>query len=542
MKVKGTILVALLTAGLFIATGCSCTTWANFWGGDPTCECATHWERRKPECPIPGCPIPGCPTPEQVQLAPCAAPGMSTLARAYPVSGIGGKAVCLTKMAPKQVVLDEPFSYQLKVTNLTDQELANVVVTDVKPAHMKLMTSKPEVQLENGKMRWHLGTLGPKASKMIKVNAVAVERGPITSCAEVTYDTPICAKICIVEPKLRLSKRAPAESLKCDRIELVYCITNEGTAPACGITIEDDLPAGMMTAAGGRKVRFSLDSLGPGQSREFKTMVDARKIGRFSSRAMASARSGGKAYSDTATTIVNEPVLAIRESCPSSEYTCRMITYDITVSNEGSGAARYTIVLADIPENTKFRNASPAGVFTHSSPGKVTWNLGTLDPHASRDLSMKLFVEEPGIVVSKIMAKAYCAKAVSDSCRTKLSGIPGILLEVVDLRDPIQVGQTETYVITVTNQGTASDTNIRITCFLEPNMEYVSSKGDTQATVLGNKITFAPLRSLEPKAQAKWHIEVKATGAGNVRFKTIMNSDQLGVRPVTETEATNFYK
>jgi len=116
------------------------------------------------------------------------------------------------------------------------------------------------------------------------------------------------------------------------------------------------------------------------------------------------------------------------------------------------------------------------------------------------------------------------------------------LLEVVDLCDPIQVGQTETYVITVTNQGTARDTNIRITCFLEPNMEYASSEGDTEATVLGNKITFAPLSSLEPKAQAKWQIEVKATSVGNVRFKTILSSDQLGERPVAETEATNFYK
>ncbi len=44
------------------------------------------------------------------------------------------------------------------------------------------------------------------------------------------------------------------------------------------------------------------------------------------------------------------------------------------------------------------------------------------------------------------------------------------------------------------------------------------------------------------KLPGEWRVTVKAASVGDVRFKTVMNSDQLGSRPVEETEATTFYK
>ena len=134
------------------------------------------------------------------------------------------------------------------------------------------------------------------------------------------------------------------------------------------------------------------------------------------------------------------------------------------------------------------------------------------------------------------------------NCSTEVTGIPAILLEVIDLDDPIQVGGEETYVITITNQGSAPDTNIRVVCTLEANQQFVSASGDSGSgtrvvtgTVRGNQIVFQPLASLAPKAVATLRVVVKCTAAGDTRFKLTMNSDQL-TRPVDETEATNIYE
>ena len=121
-----------------------------------------------------------------------------------------------------------------------------------------------------------------------------------------------------------------------------------------------------------------------------------------------------------------------------------------------------------------------------------------------------------------------------------LAGVPAILVQTADNPDPVRVGDQTTYTIEVTNQGTAPGTNIKLVCTLEDPMSFVTASGETKDTVDGKTITFEPLGSLAPKAKAVYKVTVKAAKSGDVRFKTIITSDQLG-RPVESTEATTFF-
>ncbi|UCF42218.1 MAG: DUF11 domain-containing protein [Planctomycetota bacterium] len=528
------LLIVMLAVGGLLLTSCSCTTWTRFSGGDPAKECADHWHWRKHEVVEPAPAVP-------VAKNPCAAVEMSKATQSYPVGEAGVDAARLEKMAPAEVRANEPFDYRIKVTNLTDGELHNVIVKDCVPENLKVKSSTPEIsEMKEGEAHWMLGTLGPHASQMITVNAIAHGTGSFTSCAEVFYDRPICAKVNIVEPKLQLAKYAPSESLTCDRIPLRYVVSNTGTGYACDITIKDELPEGFMTSTGERQVMFGLDSLGPGESREFEQIVDATKSGKYASKAVVVSRGLEAMESNMTETIVSQPVLAINESCPSEKYVGASLTYDITVTNEGDGAARETVIEAMVPEGVRFRSATSGGRFTHSSPGRVFWNVGTLEPDGSRKVSMTLDFESPGTFTSKAMTKAYCADTVSTSCQSVVLGIPAMLLEVVDVSDPIEVGRSEKYIISVTNQGSATGTNIQVSCMLEDGMEYISSAGPTKASIEENKISFGALASLAPKAKAEWHVNVRAAAEGDMRFRVMLGSDQLK-RMVEETESTNFY-
>jgi len=491
---------------------------------------------------IAGC---GCPAQKQVAMPPdpglCATPGMVASAMQYPVSDAQGRAIHLSKLTPTQVIINEPFDYKIKVQNLTSQELLNVVVSDAKPENMTINSSDPEMQLVEGKVMWDLGTLAPHESRTISVSAVASDMGSIMTCAEVTFKTPTCAQIDVVMPKLTLSKVAPSDLIKCDRIALSYILTNEGSAAACNVVIEDKLPDGMMTSTGDNIVSFNVDSIGPGESQEYEAVVDASTTGLFASSATASSVSSGSVTSNTPETMISQPMLAIKETCPAAKFIGKSLTYEITVSNTGDGVARDTVIMATIPENTQFKKSSGGGMYTHASPGVVTWKIGDLAPGETRDVTMKLQLDEAGTLFTMATAKAFCAETASDSCRTELVGIPAILLEVIDTSDPIEIGGMETYIITVTNQGSAEDTNIVISALLEDTMEYVSSSGPTKATVSGNKIIFDPLPSLAKEAHASWKVNVKAIGEGDVRFRATMDTDELG-RVVLETEATRFYQ
>ena len=116
-----------------------------------------------------------------------------------------------------------------------------------------------------------------------------------------------------------------------------------------------------------------------------------------------------------------------------------------------------------------------------------------------------------------------------------------ILLEVIDVDDPIRVGDNETYVITVTNQGSAPAQNVRIVCNLEQQHVFQTATGSTSGSHRGGTVTFEPLASLAPKAKATWRVVVKAGGAADARFKVAMTSNMIQ-RPVEETESTHFYE
>ncbi|AQQ69828.1 hypothetical protein SMSP2_00162 [Limihaloglobus sulfuriphilus] len=64
-----------------------------------------------------------------------------------------------------------------------------------------------------------------------------------------------------------------------------------------------------------------------------------------------------------------------------------------------------------------------------------------------------------------------CAEAVDASIATQVEGIAAVLLEVIDVEDPIDLGKETTYVITAANQGTSTDSHIKIFCELEDSMQ-----------------------------------------------------------------------
>jgi len=460
---------------------------------------------------------------------------------AYMISTMNPGPTCgvveLTKDMPMEVEYNKPFNYAIKVTNLTDMTLSDVTVSEKLAKNFKFKSADPEAKESEGKISWTMEVLGPKETKAISVTGMATTTDCVTTCATVTYMIPACGSVKVVQPQLKLAKAAPAEVLLCDPIPVKIVVTNSGSGPTQNVKIVDNLPEGLKTADGRSELVFDAGTLAAGQSREFTTTLKATKTGKYVNKAVASTASGLKAEAET-TTAVHQPVLTIAKTAPERLYLGRDITYDITVTNKGDAPARNLVIQDQLPSGIGFVSATNNGRF---ADGKVAWNIGDLPAGQSRKVSVTAKPNRAGTFSNSAMAMATCAEGVSASANTTVSGIAAVLLEVVDLEDPIAVGGTETYVITATNQGSMADTNIRIVCMLEDTQQYVSSTGPTLGRAEGNTITFAPLPTLAPGAKAAWRLVVKAVKAGDVRFTAVMNTDQLG-RPVQETEATTQYE
>lgn len=477
-------------------------------------------------------PPPVTKKPERkAEPAPAPRPSVNCATLAYPTGNRETSALWVEKCAPAQVVAGQEFDYTIKVTNLTDMTLSEVRVTEQMPAGFKVSKSSPEM---GGRDGWTFDKLAPRETKTITVTGAAAAQGKLENCISVTYNLSACLTVNVIQPALKLTKTAPESVMLCENIPTKLAVTNTGTGTARNVKIVDTLPEGLVSGDRSGDVTINVGDVAAGQTREFTANLRATKRGKFTNNAKATGDNGLTADA-SATTSVTEPVLEITKTGAKKEFIGRPVQYTITVKNTGDAPAK-NLTIKDTGTGTASA-ASDAGKIDASG---VTWSLGTLEAGQSKAVTVSRTSGVMGTIKDTATASATCAKAVTASAETEIAGIPAILLEVVDT-DPVKVGGTSTYTITVTNQGSADGTNIVIKSTLEDTMEYVSSAGPTKGAVEGKSVTFGAIPKLAPGEKATFQVVVKAIKAGDVRFKTTMNSDQLG-RDVEETEATNFYE
>ena len=443
----------------------------------------------------------------------------------------------LEKTVPAEVMVGQSFSYHYNVTNLTPFPITEVVVKDRVTGNFTADSSSPQAaNVSGGVATWNLGDLGPRETATISLTGKAAEEGVITTCGWATYSPILCEPIRVVKANLELVKTGPAQVTICDPIPYTITVRNTGSSVLTNVKISDEMDAGLQSSTGGAMASFDVGTLQPGQSRDVSLTATATRTGEFTNMASATSDQGVTAE-DSVTTVVTAPSLSITCTTPDQRYAGRPIEVCATVSNSGNAPSENTMVEIMVPAGASFRGAGSGGSLVGN---KVVWNLGTLEANGSQEVCANFVGTSIGTLNFSAMANGGCADPASSSCTTVVNGIPAVLLEVIDIEDPVEVGANETYEITVTNQGSARDTNIRIVCTLEDAQEHVSSGGVTSSSVNGKVITFDPLPVLGVGARETWRVVIKAVEAGDIRFSVQMDTDNIQ-RPVNETESTNQY-
>lgn len=456
--------------------------------------------------------------------------------KAFPTGDRATSTILLERITPLEVRRGSSFSYDITLTNLTRSSIGEVTLVEQFPPDFRPATINPEPTRREGNTAiWQYKAFPGGGRAAVQIVGSTDRPNELVWCATVTFEMALCASTKIVEPKLLLTKTAPAEAIICDLIPVRLAVTNTGNGTMRGVKVTDKLPQSWQTGDGKDTVSFDAGTLKPGESREFSFQARSGKTGTFVNEATAS-ESGGLTAQASARTVVRQPVLAVTKTGPEVRYIGRPADYRITVANTGDAPARDTMLVDTFSGAGEFVTASDNAQFAN---GKVTWALGTLAPGASKSVTLSLVGRSPGIIRDDAVATAYCAEARA-SAQTRVQGVAAILLEVVDVADPIEVGADETYIITVVNQGTAEDRNIRVTCTLPADEDFISAEGPTNHRVEGKTVLFEPVASLAPKAKLVYRVVVKGTKVEDVRFKTTLTSDML-VSPVEETESTHIY-
>lgn len=455
---------------------------------------------------------------------------------AFPTGDKRTSAVMLEKEMPTEVILGVPFEYRIMVENLTDTALNSVRVADALPASLTVASTEPAAEVAGGVATWNLGLLPARSTKTLVILAEATTAGPVTTCASVDYASSLCAATSVVSPALQVALTAPEVGLACDAFDLKVSVTNAGTGDARDVLVIDELPEGLTTLTGQRRIEMEFGTLESAQSKEKTIAIKAAGQGTYTHSARAEAKGGLKASAAPIQTVLRAPVLTLDMQANDRVTAGRPIETVLTVANTGNAVSSDTTVKVNLPKGTKVSSSSDGAV---ENSQEVSWDLGALEPGEKRTLNVGLMSGMSGTIVSEAKASGYCADEVTATARTEVRGLPALLLEVVDESDLIVVGEPVTYNISITNQGSAPDMNVRITCEVEDGIEIVNAGGDSQATVTGKTVTFAEIASLAPGEEVNMKVTVKSSRELNSQFQVSLTSADM-TRAVVENEPTRF--
>ena len=454
---------------------------------------------------------------------------------AFPTGDRSTSAVLLEKILPEQIILGRPFNYSMVVTNLTDMTLETVRISEILPENFTLTSSSPyEATMQGNTAVWTIPSLAPRASETLNITGTANSGTQFATCAEVTYRAMLCVTTPVVSPAIALAVRLASAMDTCTETQIVYTVTNNGSATLTDVNINTAIPSGITVVRGESTIR--VNSLAPGASESFTVDVKPNTGGTYNIEPTATSSEGVTANT-TASTTVSAPVLVASASAPEQVLIVRTITYAVGVTNTGNTTAGATMVSASLPAHATFVSATDGGIV---DAGNVVWQVSSLAPGGVVNYSFTVKPERGGAFPTTVRATNDCAGVATAAAETQVVGIPALLLEVADLNDPVAVGDDVVYEIVVTNQGSALANNIVLKIVLEDNERYVSSTGETTATVSGREILMAPIVAMEIGGKAVYRVTVRTTAISDTRFTVIMTSSDLN-RPVQETESTNIY-
>ncbi len=210
----------------------------------------------------------------------------------------------------------------------------------------------------------------------------------------------------------------------------------------------------------------------------------------------------------------------------------RPVQVCLTVKNIGDGTEPLAKVTMSIPAGASLLGATGGGTLLGSA---VVWELRNLMAGERRPLCATFTSPQLGLLGFSATALGASNAALESHCETRVVGVPAILLEKSDDPDPIAIGETTTYTVKITNQGTADDSNIGMVLSFPDEITPVLAAG---GTIDSQTVTFPIVAHLAPKDALTYKVVAKGMKAGDAHVRFTLKSDALAA-PLSAEESTH---
>ena len=426
---------------------------------------------------------------------------------------------------------------QLIVTNSGTVVANDVIVEASLPATVRVTKAVPAPDETNDTAIWKLGSLKPGETKTIALTLIPSRRGGLQAKASVRFTGLAASQFVVKEPMLKIVISGPLKALVGDTASQFITVSNPGTGVAKNVTIEAIIPVGLEHPRGSKLV-MEIGSLSPGESRKVRLSLTAITGGSQKITVKATALATLTVRGERVVSIAS-PSLKVALSGPGLRYIGRKAVYTLTVTNDGSVATNNVRLLHKLPEGFQFLKADKGGSYDDSKRA-IGWFVGRIEAGKSVEVKAILVAKKLGSYTHRAGAISEQGVRAETSIKTKIDGTASLVVELIDLDDPVEVGAETAYEIRVRNNGSKAASQVKIACELPKDVQLLNAKGPTKFTVKNGRLVFQALPTLAPGKTAVYRVHVKGIVAGNHRFRIRLTSDSI-TKPLTYDEQTKFY-
>lgn len=454
------------------------------------------------------------------------------------LEGTQAPAISVEKLAPAEIQVGRPAIFEIRVRNAGQSMARQVLLSDFVPQGTKLISSEPQfTRGPEGSLLWQLGDMQPGDEKLVKLELMPMAEGEIGSVAQVTFAAMATSRSLCTKPQLVIQHTAPQQVLIGESMTLAITVTNPGTGAAVGVVVEEDVPAGLSHLAGS-ELEYEIGTLRPGESKRLELSVKAEKPGIVQNTILVRGE-GNLAAEHTVAIEVLAPQLAVEVDGPKRRFLERQATYNVSVSNPGTAAARDVELVAYLPKGMKFIDTDSQGQYD-AQQHAVFWSLAELPAAKAGTVSLTAMPIETGEQKLRVEGRAAVNLQATSEQIILVDAAAELLHTIADLSDPIEVGSETGYEVRVTNVGTKAATNVRILATLPPDMRAIGGDGPTRATSDGQRVEFEPLARLNPQEEVVFRVTAQGLKAGDHLLRVQISSDEWPT-PVTREESTRVY-
>jgi uncharacterized repeat protein (TIGR01451 family) len=457
--------------------------------------------------------------------------------------------VKLSHVGPVSAGVGQTLSFTTAAKNDGRLDSQSLMISLPIPDGLEFVSSVPPPigEPRNGVLEYPFGALPPGQAHAVQTTYKSRRAGPIKSVAlmrtaEGQTDQQEFNTL-ITTPELKAELLAPKTGVIDVPINYAIRLTNPGTGDLDEIQMIAQYDPGLeheevKNPANDPKLNrlvVKVRGLKAGESRDELLILTPRRVGPLGVRVTAS--SGNLESQAQAVVNVTKPNVSLRVDGPSKRYAGRPAEWRITVRNEGDVAQTGVNVRSRLPAELKYIAATRGGT---NFGAEVAWNLGTLK--AGEEVVLDLTTECVRPTPAAEMVTALTADggvSVQRTNRIEIEGIAALKLEMRNEVNPVEVGKNASYLMTITNTGSAPAKLIDIKATASDLLKPIRATGPTKETIAGKFVTFDRIDTLQPGAKVVIRIECQALKEGDARFRVEYTSS-LNPTPIFEEEPTRI--